>query len=217
MNPRLALARLCVFLALFALCACSAKISRDAPRILPQEYKISVAPFTQPIDPSQLIAGTLPEEQGKISEEDLLALNADLRDVLMKNTERTYNFIQPTQIPPDWTKARSSAQPSGLRSWLDYGKKRGTHYLLVPQIIDWSERQGSDAGVVDSAHVRLEFYLLNIDEGRVVNRAIFEEKQVGLVDDLLSVGDFVKRGGKWLTARELTDDGMAKAARDLGL
>lgn len=196
---------------------CARKSSAPQGRILPPAYKISVAPFTQPVDPSQLINGTLPEKQGLIPPNELEGLNLELRRVLLTSTNRQYEFIPVQNLPKDWHSAKSSAQPSALGRWLEYGRKHNASWLLVPQVFDWHEREGSEAGVTSSAHIRLEFFLLDISKGLPLKRSVFEEKQVGLVDDLLSVGTFVKRGGKWVTSRELGIDGMIKAVQDLGL
>ena len=98
-----------------------------------------------------------------------------------------------------------------------YGKKQGAQLLLIPQVLDWHQREGSKAGVTESAHVRVEFFLLKVDDGSLMNRSIFEEKQVGLTENLLTVGSFFKRRGTWVTAEDLTVDGMRKAVKDLGL
>lgn len=212
--------RICatVIVSLLAI-ACSRQptSTADVPRLAPQSWKISVAPFTQPRNPSQLITGSIPEAQGEIPRDALDALDMDLRDVLIAQTKRQFIFIPPNHLPRDWTSAYSTGQPSALARWIEYGKKHGAEYLLVPQVMDWHEREGSQAGVTSSAHVRVEFYLLNIAEGLPVSRSIFEEKQVGLIDNLLTVADFVKRKGQWVTAQQLADDGMRKAIKDMGL
>lgn len=207
---------LCLALCLALLaCARNPGSTADVPRLLPTSYKISVAPFTQPITPAQLITGQIPENQGRIDPDQLTALNMELRDVLMTDTKRQYNFL--TALPAGWNSGRSAVQPEALERWLEYGKKHNAQLLLVPQVFDWHEREGSEAGVTSSAHVRLEFYLLNVDQGIASQRSIFEEKQVGLVDNLLAVGDFIKRKGQWVTARQLAIEGIRKAVGDLGL
>ncbi len=202
-----------------ALAGCAQKRSStaDVPRLLSSSYKISVAPFTQPTNPSQLITGQIPEEQGRIAKDALESLDLQLREALMTKTKRQYVFIPRQNLPKDWTSAYSTGQPSALGRWVEYGKKHGAMYLLIPQVLDWHERQGSQAGVTSSAHVRVEFYLVNINDQNAINRSTFEEKQVGLVDNLLGVADFVRRKGQWVTAQDLAVDGMAKAVKDLGL
>lgn len=218
-NARINIPSLLVYTLLIFLASCSWQ-GRSKPEIaymLPSGYKIAVAPFTQPRDPYHLISGQIPENQGQIKRDELIALDRSLKNVLLENTQRAYDFIPRGNLPPDWSKAHSSAQPGALDRWIAYGKQLGAQFLLVPQIMDWHEREGSEAGVTNSAHVRVEFYLLNIERGGVQNRSIFEEKQVGLIENLLTVGEFVKRRGQWVTASELCVEGMKKAVKDLGL
>lgn len=208
---------LCCLLILVAGCTRRPQSTADIPRSIPASYKISVAPFTQPLNNGELVSGQLPDDQGLIPRDDLLTLDRDLRDALLSTTKRNYNFLQPGNIAADLSLTHATAQPTGLARWLALGKKYGAQLLLVPQVISWHEREGSQAGVQKSAHARVEFFLLNIPAGIVMNRAIFEEKQVGLADNLLSVGDFVRRKGQWVSARQLAGDGIASAIKELGL
>ncbi|WP_165174892.1 hypothetical protein [Desulfovibrio sp. ZJ369] len=219
MRSRLYMLVLCLLCLALAAGACSRRprSTADVPRPISAKYAISVAPFTQPINASQLIVGRIPEDQGRIPHDMLLALDMQLRHVLMTDTRRQYTFIAPQNLPPDLTTFHSSEQPQALPRWIDYGKKQGAQLLLIPQVLDWHEREGSRAGVTQSAHVRAEFFLLKVDEGTLMNRSIYEEKQVGLTENLLTVGSFFKRGGAWVTAEDLTVDGMRKAVKDLGL
>lgn len=203
--------------ALVAGCQRGRASTADVPYLISPNYNIAVAPFTQPFNMGQMISGMLPESQGKISEEELLSLDLDLREVLRSSTRRQYNFIIGARLPESYYKTGSSVQPGGLDDWIQYGKKHEAQLLLVPLVMDWHERQGSQAGVTESAHVRVEFYLINIAEGQIMGRSVFEEKQAGLADNLLSFGDFIKRKGQWVSARELTVDGMRKAIKELGL
>lgn len=214
----LALYCLAIFLAAISVgCARQPTSTAEVPRHLSQTYKISVAPFSQPVNPGQLIAGQIPEDQGKVPQDVLLNLDMDLRGVLMSKTSRQFAFI-PACVFQDYEgAAHSQNKPEGLATWLAYGKQHGAEYLLVPQVMNWHEREGSQAGVQKSAHVRLEFFLLNVKDGLVVSRSVFEEKQVGLVDNLLGVADFVKRKGQWVTARQLADEAMENAVKEMGL
>lgn len=189
----------------------------EVPRLISQTYRISVAPFTQPLNPGQLITGQIPEEQGQAPQDILLQLDMDLREALLANTKRQFNFIPRRNLHRDLNVTHSTGQPGALERWIAYGHRHDAQLLLVPMVLDWHERQGSQAGVTSSAHARLEFFLLNIGQGGVAERSVFEEKQVGLVDNLLSVGDFIKRKGQWVTAEDLAKEGMLKAVKELGL
>lgn len=200
-----------------AACARQPSSTADVPRLLPQSYRVAVAPFTQPLNPGQLITGQIPEGQGLIPRDDLLLLDLDLRHALQSQTKRQYDFLPLDSLRADAAGGRSTGQPGALQKWIELGRRHGARLLLVPMILNWHEREGSQAGVTSSAHARVEFFLLDIGEGDVAGRSIFEEKQVGLIDNLLGVADFVKRKGQWVTARDLANEAMAKAARELGL
>lgn len=203
-------------LMLFLCAACNRQptSTADVPRLLSQTYKIAVAPFSQPLHAGQLIMGNIPENQGKIPPDDLLALDLDLRHELQTHTRRQYNFLNTGNAQ---VKTPASGQPKGLQFWVNYGREHSLEYILVPQVLDWHERDGSEAGVQKSAHMRVEFFLINVPNALVVNRSVYEEKQVGLVDNLLGVADFVKRKGQWVSARQLAGEGMLKAIKELGL
>lgn len=207
---------LCLSLILFA-CARRPSSTADVPRLLSQSYRVSVAPFTQPLNPGQLITGQLPDGQGEIPPDELLLLDMDLREALQADTRRTYYFIPRQNLYQELNYEHSTTQPDALARWLAFGKKYDAQLLLIPMVLNWHEREGSQAGVTSSAHVRVEFFLLNIATGDMLGRSTFEEKQVGLIDNLLGVADFVKRKGQWVSARQLADEGMEKAIRELGL
>lgn len=219
MQSRLRILLLPALCLLVIACACSRRptSTADVPRVISPSYVISVAPFTQPINASQLITGRIPENQGRIADEMLPSLDRRLQSVLTADTKRQYKFINSIDLPKDLTRFHSSEQPQALPLWIAYGKKQGAQLLLVPQVLDWHEREGSTAGVTEPAHVRVEFFLINIANGYVMSRSVFEERQEGLADNLLNVGTFFKRHGQWVTAEEMSVDGMHKAVKDMNL
>lgn len=204
---------------IFCLTACSQqpKSTADIPRLLSNAHKITVAPFTQPVTPAQMITGQLPENQGLIPQNGLLNLDMRLREILLAKTKRNFNFLPTRQLPEGWFAPRSTAQPNALDKWLTFGQKHNLDYLLVPQALDWHEREGSEAGVTSSASVCVVFYLIDVPHQEVIARSIFEEKQVGLIDNLLTLPEFVQRKGQWVTAEDLAAEGMLQAIKDLGL
>ena len=207
---------LCLVLAAAA-CTRRPQSTAEVPRLISPTYKISVSPFSQTVNPGQLLIGQIPKKQVKIPHDALLALDMELRQVLLSDTKRQYDFIIRQNLPEDLASSHSTGQASALPRWIAYGKKHGAQLLLVPQVLDWHEREGSEAGVTSSAHVRVEFFLLNIDNESLGPRSVFEEKQVGLTENLLTVGEFFKRKGQWVSARQLSVDGMRKAVKELGL
>lgn len=210
-------AYICVALAtVFFLTACQKRPSqRSQEPAIPYNVKIGVAGFTQPTTNSELLTGILPEDQGRVPEDVLAQLNSVLRRDLAP-TKRLYTFL-PERAKPSFGTYHESARPQGLAQWTAYGREFNVDLLLVPQVLNWHQREGSSAGVTKSAHVRVEFFLIDLATGRLVGRSAYEEKQVGLVDNILGVGDFLKRRGTWVTAEELAQEAVAKAVKELGL
>ncbi len=208
---------LCLMVALACACARRPSSTADVPRLIPTSYNITVAPFTQPTNAIDLIMGRIPEAQGAASSGDLPLLDERLRAVLQRESKRHFAYTNKTPRKLAPTRYKSSEQPRGLEQWLAVGRKAKAQLLLVPMLLDWHQRAGSRAGVTLPAHVRVEFFLLKVSDGTVMNRSVYEVEQTGLVNDLLSVGDFVKRGAAWVTAEELAEEGMVKAVKELGL
>ena len=211
---------LCVLLSLLVLTGgCNRKpaSTADVPRSLSHQYKIAVAPFTQPRDISQLIMGQLPQPQALAARDVLITQDRQLRDVLYTTTKRSYDFLPRTRPLPDLKRFHTSERPQALPLWVEYARKTSADILFIPQVLTWRDRQGSAAGVTEPAHVRLEFFLLNIKEGNIIGHSVYEVEQQGLTENLLNVGDFFKRQGKWVTAEELAREAMIKAVKDLNL
>lgn len=211
---------LCALLSLLVLTGgCNRKpaSTADVPRSLSHQYKIAVAPFTQPRDISQLIMGQLPQPQALAARDVLIAQDRQLRDVLYTTTKRSYDFLPRTRPLPDLKRFHTSERPQALPLWVEYARKTSADILFIPQVLTWRDRQGSAAGVTEPAHVRLEFFLLNIKEGNIIGHSVYEVEQQGLTENLLNVGDFFKRQGKWVAAEELAREAMIKAVKDLNL
>ncbi len=177
--------------------------------------RVGIVPFTQPLVVGALLEGSLPREQGRITKEEMQKLDSMLEFALF-NKQR---YAVSLALPLSYSEAKfmASPAPTALRYWLEYGRAYGMDYIVVPQVITWHQRQGGRAGVSDSAHVRTEIFLLDIRYGRVFARSIFEEKQVGLLEDLSRVGTFFQRGGSWVTAEELSQEAITKAVLELRL
>ena len=83
-------------------------------------------------------------------------------------------------------------------------------------------------GVTSPASVNMDIFLLDTRDASaralpgggeipVVQRAHYAETQEALTNNLLGIGEFFKRKGKWVTAETLCSEGMDKAILELGL
>ena len=189
----------------------------DVPRSLSHQYKIAVAPFTQPRDTSQLIMGRIPQPQGLAARDVLMAQDRQLRDVLYTTTKRSYDFLPRTRPLPDLKRFHTSERPQAPAPVGGIRPQDVGGHPVHPQVLTWRDRQGLGgrchrtrpcaAGVLPAEH-----------QGRHHHRSpVYEVEQQGLTENLLNVGDFFKRQGKWVTAEELAREATIKAVKDLKL
>ena len=92
------------------------------------------------------------------------------------------------------------------------GGKGKTQYINV-FIYRYEERQGGNFAVETPARVGFHMHL--ISKGTVRRTFVYEEDQQALMDNLLSVGKFIERGGKWVTVERLSSDGIKKGLDSL--
>ncbi|MGN0008818.1 MAG: hypothetical protein ACI33N_04090 [Desulfovibrionaceae bacterium] len=187
-----------------------------APHPIAREASLGLAPFTQPTGTEALLLGRLPELQGAVPADTLRRLDAAYAAMLKKSSAHRIAPL-PAADAPVFNRFHESGSPRALTAWVSYGRAHRVDMLIVPQVLDWHQREGSPAGVTESAAVRLEFFLLDVRTGAIVNRSITEEKQLGLLEDLSRTKAFFKRHGAWVTAEELAEEAMQKSIKDLGL
>ncbi|MDR2696817.1 MAG: hypothetical protein LBC79_10635 [Deltaproteobacteria bacterium] len=211
------LAAALALLLLASLGACQKRTQAEhAPTVIPQEFRVGVAWFTQPTTTSELVTGQLPSHQGRIGPGPLKELDSTLARTLSQESSRQYVTLNAPISMPNMN-LHESGSPRGLQTWLEIGRKADVDLLFVPQIIHWQERDGGEAGVARGAAIKAEFHLLDIARARLLKRAVFEEEQIGLTDNLLTVNKFFKRRGRWVSATELTQEGMIRAIKEFGL
>lgn len=203
---------LCVF-SVGLLLGCQTAHRPPAP--LPQ-MTIGVAQFTQPTTTVGLMAGFIPENQHLAGEQVLFQLDKLFETTLRNDTAREYTFVLTGSTGINTANYTPGRIPA-LEYWVKLGRSYNVDLLIVPQVLDYVERIGSDMGVTQPAHVTIDFFLIDVREGKLVTRYRFDEEQVGLASNLLEIGQFFNRGGKWLTATELAHDGMKSAIKEFGL
>lgn len=89
-----------------------------------------------------------------------------------------------------------------------FARERGVEYVVVGILENYIEREGSAGGVERPASVGFSLYLLHASTGAVVFEGSFSETQQPLSENILSAVVFFKRGARWLTAGELSRQGI---------
>lgn len=188
------------------------------PAQLPR-LTMGLAMFTQPTNTGELLAGYIPEDQYKVSPETLDKLDADFEKLLMTETSRVYTSGAAAHQCYEITQAQHRDEPlNALEFWNQVGICMKADVLIIPQVIDWTPREGGEIGAFQSAGVNMDFYALRVDiEEPSISRFHFEETQESLSNNLLNIKKWFKRKGKWITAEQLAEEGMRQAITELGL
>lgn len=213
-----ALFALCAVCALLVLASCN-RSTRVKAEPLDANINIAAAPFTQAEDNSDLIFGVVPPKSQMLTDETLDYLDGVMTSRLAKTPSGgSYPGSEATEA----CALSTTPQPRGTRGraldyWSRVGQCADVDYLLVPVVSYWSEREGGELGSPKPASVVLDFFVVDVKEVSVIDTFRYEEQQVALAENLLTVDKFVKRGGKFLTARQLAAEGITYSLNKLGL
>lgn len=84
------------------------------------------------------------------------------------------------------------------------GAKKSPYINVL--IYRFEERRGGNYAADRPAKVGFHMHLM--DEGTVRKLFVFDEDQQALSQNVLNIGKFLRRGGKWLTAEQLSAEGV---------
>jgi len=87
--------------------------------------------------------------------------------------------------------------------------------VISGRIVRFRERVGEAMGAKSPASVAFVLELYDVKRGDSVWKARFDETQKALTENLLGLGSFSARGLRWLTAEELSQEGIKKAIEEL--
>ena len=88
------------------------------------------------------------------------------------------------------------------------GRELGADVLAVGYVYRYTEREGYNFSVEHPASVFFEIHLIKTIDGSIIWRGFFDKTQKSLMEDVFQISSFFKGGGKWMTARQLTEQGM---------
>lgn len=209
--------RLTVVAAAITLLCLVAACSSQEPPILPDSpnLRVGIAPFTQPEGISDLIAGYVSDTAPRIEPKVFPLLDNEFADLLAEMTERGYVGLDKSRECMQLTPKRPNS--AAFDYWLTIGKCMNVDVLIVPQIHTWQERQGGEMGSEYPAAIAVDFFMLDINGRALLARSRYDEKQRALLENLMDVGKFIERKGRWVDAATLAREGMFKAIKDFGL
>lgn len=202
------------FVFLLSLLSCANKDTIVSPRLekVPPFESVGVLPFhlaggngnIQTITSCQLAQEQIKCEQ-VASQIGLQTATSMAREIAIYGLYRVVEPHEALAIIPNL----------GMVSVRDIGLKLKVDMLIFGTISRYLERVGGPYGVTRPASVAFDVMMVDARTGKKVWAGKFSHTQKGLSEDLTNLGSFLRGGGKWLTASELADVGIARLVRQL--
>lgn len=93
------------------------------------------------------------------------------------------------------------------------GNELGAEGVVAGYVYRFRERKGVSYTVEQPASVAFEIHLLRVSDGALVWRGTFDKTQSSLMENLLQSASFFRGKGKWVTAEELTGEGIEQVLK----
>jgi len=94
------------------------------------------------------------------------------------------------------------------------GRRRGADAVFAGHVYRFRERVGGGFSAESPASIAFDIYLIDCRQPSVLWSAVFDYTQEALSDNLFGVGNFFRRGGRWVTAEELATAAMDSIFED---
>ena len=105
---------------------------------------------------------------------------------------------------------------SELRLIQAFGEELKVDAVLYSKLFRFEDRIGGEYSVKRPASVAFTLQIIRVSDGAILWRNTFDETQQTLMENILKAGLYRKTGLRWLTAAQLADYGLNRAADELG-
>jgi hypothetical protein len=181
--------------------------------------RIAVVPFQQ-IVPDESIDGTVRCPLCGITV-NASAAQGNPEKVLEKifleqleNSKPKFSLISGERVAGIFRRISANSLKTPLRQILrDVGSELGAECVAVGYLYRFRERKGVAYTVEQPASVAFEIHLLRVSDGAIVWRGVFDKTQSSLMEDLFQFSSFYRGGGRWVTAEELTGEGIEQVLK----
>jgi hypothetical protein len=177
-------------------------------------HKVAVMPFVDMVAIYGENASIRNSISGKVFITGTVAQNAsqELTDQLIAMLENrfSYELISPGQMMGVRSEliAQSSIEIPEIRLITSAGKKLGADTVLIGHIYNYRERAGSPYAIESPASVTFDLMMIDTANERLIWSDEFQETQRSLGENLLLLGKFIRRKGRWISAAEMASGGL---------
>lgn len=103
---------------------------------------------------------------------------------------------------------------SPLEILTEVGKEARVDGIVAGHLFYYRERKGFGYSVEEPASVAFCVHLIRVADGRSVWKGAFDKTQSSLMENIFDISSFIKGGGKWVTAEELSQEGIKEILKN---
>ena len=123
--------------------------------------------------------------------------------------QRKYVLITPDRVEGIYRRISAISFQDSVREKLrKTGEELEVDAILAGYVFCYTERKGYTYAVEQPASAVFCVHLLRVRDGVTLWNGTFDKTQSSLMENLFEVGSFFRGGGKWVTVRELSREGM---------
>jgi hypothetical protein len=129
---------------------------------------------------------------------------------ILLETQKDFELIPASQARGVMSGLRGENNNSLSESdlWIKTGRNLDADAVIVGHLYRFRERIGTQYSVEVPASVAFDIHLVGVKNGRLLWSGKFDETQQSLFEDLYQIGTFLRRRGRWITAKELAVSGL---------
>lgn len=189
---------------LVVLSACETTLKKDMQPDMKDLKSITVFPFV-------CMDCTIPFQgpDGKVTETIGENASAVMTEHLVEKL-RAKNGLE-VIVMPDLDKEEINALYSGT---LNVDRSKAKEAVCMGRIYHYKDRKGGNYSVSEPARVSFDMRIIRISDGQVLFFCDFDETQKPLSSNILNIGSFFKRKGRWVKAEEMALNAMDEALKD---
>jgi len=131
------------------------------------------------------------------------------------NLSGRYTVIPPQEVEGVYKRVFTDfPKDSPLKILTTVGEKTGADGVIAGHLFYYRDRKGFDYSVEEPASVVFCVHLIRVKDGVPVWKGIFDKTQSSLMENIFDLFPFIRGGGKWMTADELSQEGIEEIVKD---
>lgn len=207
--------RLIVTIIMLACCGCASygdvsvtpKGAVDAEKMLVLPWKSMVRLYGErksvqsPLTDKYFITGMVSKNAERVLTQQTIS---------QLNKRNDFVLVTPEQITTESLESISNHEnrTSEKDLLVDIGRRSGVDAVVIGYIYRYEERIGTPQSVTSPAAVSFDVHVIDMKTGNMLWSAFYNETQTSLSENLFQLNEFIKRRGRWLTAREIAKSGL---------